>query len=290
MYARYYTELKLPVRYLFYGNMTSRAGRKSKDIYGNWEESSMKLAAQAVQEKKMGFLKAAKEFKVPKTTLRRHVNSKNKVSKNGKKHIGRTPDLPEIVERQLVEHILQMEARFYGLTLSDVRKLAFDIAKANNLTTRFNQEKKLAGNDWLMSFLKRHPEISLRAPQATSLARASGFNKTQVNAFYDLLEETITQNNISPDRIFNMDESGLSVVQKVSKILGKKGKHQMGAITSQERSQTITIICCVSAAGYFIPPGMIFPRKRMKGELKDGAPCESIFFCQVRVTLNFNIV
>ena len=51
----------------------------------------MKLAVKAAQEKKMGFYTAAKEFQVPKTTLRRHVNSQNKVAKNGKKHIGRTP-------------------------------------------------------------------------------------------------------------------------------------------------------------------------------------------------------
>ena len=150
------------------------------------------------------------------------------------------------------------------------------------MKTRFNQQKEYAGTEWLNNFFKRHPEILQRAPQATSLARASGFNKTQVDAFYDLLEEVISRNNnISPDRIFKMVESGLNVVQKVSKVLGKKGKHHIGAITSQERGLTITIICCMSAAGYFIPPGMIFTRERMKAELIDGVPCGTIFFCQV---------
>ena len=129
--------------------------------------------------------------------------------------------------------------------------------------------------------LKRQPEISLRTLQSTSLTKASGFNKTQVHAFYNLLEEVISQNSITPDRIFKMDESDLSVVQKVSKVLPKKRKHQIGAVTSQEGGQTITMICCISAAGCFVPRGMRFPRKRKKAELQDGAPCGSMFCCQV---------
>ena len=90
---------------------------------------------------------------------------------------------------------------------------------------------------------QRQPEISLRTPQPTSLARASEFHKTQVHAFYNYLEEIISQNSITPDCMFNMVESDFSVVQKVLKVLAKKGKHQIGAVTSQERCQTITIIC-----------------------------------------------
>ncbi|CAK8685782.1 unnamed protein product [Clavelina lepadiformis] len=40
--------------------------------------------------------------------------------------------------------------------------------------------KKIAGYKWVKGFLKRHPEISLRSPEATSLARALGFNKPQI--------------------------------------------------------------------------------------------------------------
>lgn len=267
--------------------MTTRSARKSRGIYANWNENAMQQAITAIKEKKMGFLKASKEFQVPKTTLRRHVLNQNKVAKDGKIHLGRTTDLPEILENQLVKHIFQMEARFFGLTIKHLKQLAFQIAVANNLQTRFNQANELAGNEWVKNFLRRHPEISLRTPQPTSIARASGFNKTQINLFYDLLEKVILENQISPSRVFNMDESGLSVVHKVSKILAKKGKHQIGAITSQERGQTITIICCMSASGNFVPPGMIFPRKRMKVELQDGAPCETLFCCQVVTIICF---
>ena len=241
--------------------MSTREERKSKGIYGKCKENAMQLVNKAVRENKMGFLKASKEFNVLKTILRRHFHDQNKIVKYGRKHIGRTPDLPKVLEKQLADHVFQMKAKFYGLTLEDLKKLAIEIASANGLATRFKQEKGLAGTKWLNNYLKRQPEISLRTSQPTSLARASGFNKTQIHAFYNLLEEVIFQNSITPDRLFNMDESGLSVEQKVSKVLAKKERYQIGAVTSQERGQTITLICSMSAAGYFISPGMIFPRK-----------------------------
>ena len=81
-----------------------------------------------------------------------------------------------------------MESRLYGLRPIDVRKLAFQIAEINKIATRFNTEKKLAGEEWLRSFLTRHPVLSLRIPQPTSLGRAHGFNKSQVTHFISYLE------------------------------------------------------------------------------------------------------
>lgn len=80
-------------------------------------------------------------------------------------------------------------------------------------------------------------------------------------------------------RIYNMDEIGLSNVQrKARKIVTLKGKRQVGAITSGERGTTTTAVCCANnAAGNFVPPLIIFKRKGAKDELRDGAPPGTIF-------------
>ena len=61
--------------------MSTREERKSKEIYGKWKENAMQLAIKDVRENKMEFLKASKEFNVPKTTLRRHSHDQNKIAK-----------------------------------------------------------------------------------------------------------------------------------------------------------------------------------------------------------------
>lgn len=86
-----------------------------------------------------------------------------------------------------------------------------------------------------------------------------GFNKEAVNRFYSLLEETIEQNNIVPDMIFNMDETGIRTSStKPPKVLSVYGKKQVGLVSSTEKGILTTVVCCCSATGVFLPPLFIF--------------------------------
>lgn len=57
-----------------------------------------------------------------------------------------------VVEKNLVDHILNLESRFFGLTTHEVQKLAFEFAEEAKLSHNFNKEKKVAGWDWLIGF------------------------------------------------------------------------------------------------------------------------------------------
>ena len=118
----------------------------------------------------------------------------------------------------MVHHIIQLEARFYRLTPLSLRKISFKIVKVNGLVTRFSKEKETARKKWLSGYLKCHPEILFHSPEATSLARASGFNLTPIETFSNLLTDIIDENHISSQNIYNVDETGLTDVQKLSKV------------------------------------------------------------------------
>ncbi|XP_055623220.1 uncharacterized protein LOC129766658 [Toxorhynchites rutilus septentrionalis] len=160
--------------------------------------------------------------------------------------------------------------------MTNVRKLAFDLAQKNGLPHPFNKSTKMAGKAWLSNFLKRNPKLSFRKPEATSAARARGFNKPAVSAFYDLLEEALKDPKLTPDRVLNADET---VPPKKSKVAVLKGKKQVGGITSAERGETATAVMCMSANGQHLPPFFIFPRMRMHEALKKGASRGSKFAC-----------
>ncbi|KAF2902782.1 hypothetical protein ILUMI_03410 [Ignelater luminosus] len=145
-------------------------------------------------------------------------------------------------EQELAEYVKHKEERLFGLTTLDLRRLAYQLAVRNNKKHNFNNEKEIAGVDRLNGFLKRHPELSIRKPEATSAARAMGFNRVTVGNFYQLLGETYDALHLTPDKIHNCDETGISVVSKTkSKIIALKGRKQVGSLSSTEGGQTVTV-------------------------------------------------
>nr|CAI5854020.1 unnamed protein product [Callosobruchus analis] len=110
-----------------------------------------------------------------------------------------------------------MEGLFYGLTRMDLRRPAYQVAVQNNIENPFREG--VAGRYWLKGFLKRHQNIlSVRQPTGTSYARANGFTRERMNEFYDNLETIQSTTSFPPSRIFNVDETGLSIVQSKTAI------------------------------------------------------------------------
>ena len=205
----------------------------------NWSTDSLNKAIAAVRDDDMGLRGDAKLHGIRVTTLKDCLDGKNKYAREGVKHFGRPPILPQHLEDELAKHILDRETMLFGLTRKSLMDLAYEVADRNGLAHTFNSEKKSAGKKWLKLFLQRHPEISLRVAEAKSLTCASGFNKQSINRFSDLLKGEIDNGC-----------TGLTIYT--------------------------TVVCCCNAAGQFVPPMILFERKRMKPELRDGAPVGSL--------------
>ena len=134
------------------------------------------------------------------------------ISKKVSVRLGRKPVL-EGFEEELVEYCLEMDRTFYGLRRRDVRKMAYQLAILNKLKHPFSIEAKMAGKKWLQKFLRRHPQLSFRKPQLISMARVQAFTKENVGLFFNLLKPQLEKIQFRAHRIFNCDETGITVVQ-----------------------------------------------------------------------------
>ncbi|KAK9685163.1 DDE superfamily endonuclease [Popillia japonica] len=160
--------------------------------------------------------------------------------------------------------------------------LAYKFVIKNGITNRFNHVKQHAGYDWIIGFLKRHPEITIRKAQRLSIARMKGMNKEEVDDYFDLLGNIFDEHGFynCPRKIYNVDETGVQLnnpPDKVppDKVLASKGAKAVCSLTSAEKGETITVltcVTCVNAEGHFLPPYCIFKGKNKKPEFEDGLP------------------
>lgn len=237
---------------------------------GSWSSESMVLAAKAVQDASMNLYKASVTYGVPRNTLRDRVKGNA-----AKKPYEKPCVLGSDNEKKLVERIVYLQRLGFGLTISDVRRLAYEFVTKNGMKSHlFSDDKLMAGWDWYRAFMKRNPEITVRQAQSISYARAECMNRPMVYAFFDMFQREVDLLNLrmKPQSIYNADETGLQLHLKPGKILAAKGDRSVLQITNSERGENVTVMGCCNAAGNFIPPMVIFKGQRSKPEFEDGMP------------------
>ena len=138
-----------------------------------------------------------------------------------------------------------------------------------------------AGRAWFDGFKSRHPRLTLRCTQPLSHARASSANCEIISDYFAKLGAVCAKLNLlsKPMQIYNMDETGVTVIHKPGKVVTEVGRRNVWAITSGEKGKTHTILTCVSASGSALPPFLIYPRKRITDSLKVGAVAGTTFHC-----------
>ena len=149
---------------------------KRKTSYGTFTSQQLSDAVRSVLEGKKSVSVAAKEFNIKVMTLTRYIS---KLNSGGFPSMGYSK--PRLIfsqeqESSLKNYLLQMASIFYGYP-KDVRCLAYECAVQYKIKIPESwTENKMAGKEWITSFLKRNPKLSIRKPEATSLGRATSFN------------------------------------------------------------------------------------------------------------------
>ncbi|KAI4463223.1 hypothetical protein MML48_4g00004247 [Holotrichia oblita] len=245
--------------------------RKGTVERGKWTSEALENALKAVEDGSMGVNEAVRNFGIPATTLKRRKRDLNFTKQN---RLGPSSSLGDIAETKLVSHIKKLQKFGFAPTRDAVRLLAYALAEKMNIKHKFDKTSGKAGYVWLTSFLRRHPDLSVRKSERVSLARSQGMSRKVVSNYFELLERTLAENDLfnKPGNIYNMDETGLQLNNKPGQVIAAKGSKSVSTITSGEKGETISVIACCNAEDVFLPPYCIFKGKNKKEEFADGMP------------------
>lgn len=261
---------------------------KRKTDRGSTPKDVLDRACQQIIFDEKSINSSAKEFNIPYKTLQRYVvKMKEKLksypeltrSELALESAGYSKNrkiFTDDEERALETYLKKAADIYYGFTPYETRKFVYEFAKKNDKCIPDSWHRKLiAGEDRLGSFLKRHSALSIRAPQATSLSRATSFDKTDVNLFFENLKTVHLRLNLSPGDIWNVDETGLTTVQVPNRVIARRGIKNLGKMTSAERGTLVTVAVAISALGNMVPPFFVFPLVHYKDHYIRGGPVGS---------------
>ena len=203
----------------------------------------MTNAYMEVKKHNMSVRKAARQFAIPRQTLRDRTTGKIDADCVT---TGRVPVLSMEEEAKLVDHLKIMASYGYGYTRQEVADIAPDYAV--HLQKRIKDYPFTIR--WFRGFIKRWPELRVLKSQGLEIARAKDAHVANIDKYFKELDK--------PHLIFNVDEKGITP------------DHSPPAVTTG-KSQTITLLGCRSASGYAIPPYFVFPGKRFSEQLMQGA-------------------
>ncbi|XP_055526664.1 uncharacterized protein LOC129719192 [Wyeomyia smithii] len=147
----------------------------------------------------------------------------------------------------LQDYVLKAGRLNYGLGPLGVRQLAYQFAVANDKPI-VKKWVNGASFEWYCGFMRRRKCLSVRKAQATSLSRATSFNRHNVGKFFNNLRSIKARYNFEPMEIWNLDETGITTVQNPQNVVAEKGCKQVNKATSDERGCSTTVFLEPQAA------------------------------------------
>ena len=241
--------------------------RKEKG-YAEVSHDAMLLAVKDVVEGGMSLRKAAEAHAISKSVLGRYV-SKHRTDPSVSLEPNYSHSKVFTVEEEevLSDYLTQCSKMFHGLTHKQTRQVAYQMAVKNGKQFPVSwTENEEAGREWMKAFMKRNPQLTLRKPEATSIARAGAFNRHNVGEFFTNLTRILKQTGVSGMRILNLDETGFTTVQKPVKVIAGKGTKQVGKVTSAERGGTGHDVCRGDCRWVIPSPRLRLPKKDSAGD------------------------
>ena len=115
--------------------------------------------------------------------------------------------------------------------------------------------------------MSRNNLSTKKANMLSAARKSSTSNPFIVNDFYDVIEKHISDENLKPEQVWNLDESGFPTDPSRSKVISPRG--EVGyKITWAAGPENISTLAAVNAAGRVLDPLIIFAGKNFQSTWK----------------------
>ncbi|KAF4300733.1 hypothetical protein GTA08_BOTSDO06775 [Botryosphaeria dothidea] len=216
-----------------------------------YNEADIFLAISAIDKKQIRSVKrAASTFNIPRTTLRDRragVASRRDYEPNSKK-------LTKPEEEAIIQHIYDLDSRGFAPTLDAVRDMA------NKLLAE--RAAGQVGTHWPRNFVGRTPQLKTQLNRPYDRQRALCEDPKVLGEWFKLVQRTKEKYGILDEDTHNFDETGFMMGKILAQLVvtGSERRNRPKAVQPGDR-EWVTIIQGINAAGWAIPPFIIFAAK-----------------------------
>ena len=233
----------------------------------NYERADLPKLANEFRKWRGSLRVFAKSKGIPLTTVRRWIKNVPKQQNRGRKRV-----LTDDEEKLIVTALLFLGDSNMPLDRDDIRAIVKEFIKDSGRQTPFHDN--CPGIDWLISFEKRHPEITKKRGEILTIARAKNMTPDVVNGFFDKFEKVVDENELalSPNSIWNCDETGLNTDHRSKKVFVAKGKKDVYIKSATAGKTNYSVLVCGSASGSLMPPYTIYKGKNLYDNWTKGGP------------------
>lgn len=233
-----------------------------------YSEKDVQSALEAI-EGGMGQRAAAIKFNVPRSTLQFRQSNKfhEKITH------GPRPILTLEEEDLLEKWITSSQKKGFPIRLEDVQESVKSFLDDNPRQNPFKDNKP--GEGWFASFLRRHPNITLRTSEGITSASAV-VSEPDIKKWFREIEQYLQEKKLDhilndPSRVFNGDETCFYLCPKNKKVLAPKGIKNIYEVEHHPKAN-LTVMFTFSANGDTTPPMIIYPYQRLPADIVKSVP------------------
>ena len=194
-----------------------------------WTQTALEDAVESVNSGQLTCYKAAKQSNIPISTIRRRVAGIVPLKCSS----GPLNALTSKQEGNVANYARRCSSAGFPIVLSKLCQVAYQASERSKKKSLFSHTRRSASYKWARYFLKSN-NLTQRRTECLNRARAA-VNRPLLDEFCDNLSECLVKYNINESQIYNIDETGVVMIQKPIKVVAAIGAPRVFDISVAEK-------------------------------------------------------